>query len=201
MLKRFWRQFLLDLGEMEGEYRAFHLRDDIRQSIFYILIATVSVVSMLGTDAILYKGQPGPFLGMLFYRLIFAFVSLLVILVIRRTMKVNVYDRFLMGWLSFVILFLLLFNFTRPINFLTTSYDVILPLAIYIISPLKIFRSFALVFGFSIGILYIDYFHKTGIDAATLNMVFISQLIVHVIGLTSSIQIQSYRRKSYKAYI
>jgi diguanylate cyclase (GGDEF)-like protein len=201
MLTRLWRQFLLDLGEMEGEYRAFHLRDDIRQSIFYILIATVSVVSMIGTDAVLYKDQPGPFLEMLLYRLLFAFVSMLVILAIRRTMKVNVYDWFLMGWLSFVILFLLLFNFTRPINFLTTSYDVILPLAIYIISPLKIFHSFALVFGFSIGILYIDYFHKTGIDAATLNMVFISQLIVHIIGLTSSIQIQSYRRKSYRAYI
>jgi diguanylate cyclase (GGDEF)-like protein len=107
----------------------------------------------------------------------------------------------MMAWLCFVILFLLLFNFTRPTNFLTTAYDVILPLAIYIISPLKIFYTLALGIGFSAGILYIDYFHKTGIDPATQNMILVSQLIVHVIGLTSSIQIQSYRRKSYKAYI
>ena len=32
-------------------------------------------------------------------------------------------------------------------------------------------------------------------------MVLISQLIVHMIGLTSRLQIQSYRRKSFRAYI
>jgi diguanylate cyclase (GGDEF)-like protein len=107
----------------------------------------------------------------------------------------------MMAWLSFVILFLLLFNFTRPSHFLTSAYDVILPLAIYMISPLKIPYSFALAFGFSVGILYIDYFYKTGIDPATLNMVLVAQSIVHILGLTSSAQIQSYRRKSFRAYI
>jgi diguanylate cyclase (GGDEF)-like protein len=201
MLKRFLRQFLLDLGEMEGEYRAFHLKDDIRQSSFYIIIAIVSVVSMIGADAILYKGRSDLLLWMILYRGGFVLISILVLIAIRGTFKVKVYDWLMMGWLCFVILFLLLFNFTRPAYFITASYDVILPLAIYIISPLKIFYSFALAFGFSTGILYIDYFHKAGIDPATLNMVLFAQLIVHIIGLTSSIQIQSYRRKSFRAYI
>jgi diguanylate cyclase (GGDEF)-like protein len=194
-------QFLLDLGEMEGEYRAFHRKDDIRQSSFYIIIATLSVLSMLGTDAVLYRDRPDLFLWMILYRGGFALVCILIMIAIRRSRRVRVYDRLMMAWLCFVILFLLLFNFTRPTNFLTTAYDVILPLAIYIISPLKIFYTLALGIGFSAGILYIDYFHKTGIDPATQNMILVSQLIVHVIGLTSSIQIQSYRRKSYKAYI
>ena len=107
----------------------------------------------------------------------------------------------MMAWLCFVTLFLLLFNFTRPAHFLTTAYDVILPLAIYIISPLKIFYTFVMAFAFSTGILYIEYFHKTGVDIDTLNMVLIGQIIAHMIGLTSSIQIQSYRRKSFRAYI
>jgi diguanylate cyclase (GGDEF)-like protein len=201
MLKRFLRQFLLDLGEMEGEYRAFHLKDDIRQSSFYIIIAIISVVSMIGADVGLYKNRPDLFLWMILYRGGFAFVSTLVLIAIRRTGKVKAYDRLMLGWLCFVILFLLLFNFTRPAGFLTIAYDVILPLAIYIISPLKIFYSFALAFGFSIGILYIDFFHKAGVDPATLNMVLFAQFLVHVIGLTSSIQIQSYRRKSFRAYI
>jgi diguanylate cyclase (GGDEF)-like protein len=201
MLKRFLRQFLLDLGEMEGEYRAFHLKDDIRQSSFYIIIAIVSVVSMIGADVRLYNDQPSLLLWMILYRGGFVLISILVLIAIRGTVKVKVYDRLMLGWLCFVILFLLLFNFTRPADFITASYDVILPLAIYIISPLKFFYSFALSFGFSIGILYIDFFHKTGIDSATLDMVLFAQLIVHVIGLTSSIQIQSYRRKSFRAYI
>ena len=201
MLRKFWRQFLLDLGELEGDYRIFHLRDDKRQSSFYIIMAALSVAGMLGADAVLYKDRPGLFLWMGLYRAGFVLICFLVVIAIRKADKVRIYDRLMLGWLCFVILFLLLFNFTRPTNFLTTAYDVILPLAIYIISPLKISYSFALAFGFSAGILYIDYFHKTGIDPATLHMILIAQLIVHIIGLTSSVQVQSYRRKSFKAYI
>jgi len=201
MLQKFLHQFLLDLGELEGDYRTFYLKDDIRQSSFYIVIATISVLSMIAKDAALYQARPDLALWLIFYRTGFALVSILVLIAIRRTVNVKVYDRLMRGWLAFVILFLLLFNFTRPVNFLTASYDVILPLSIYIVSPLKIFHSFALAFGFSTGILYIDYFYKTGIDPATLDMVFVAQLLVHIIGLSSSIQIHSYRRKSFRAYI
>lgn len=201
MLKKFLRQFLLDLGELEGDYRIFYLKDDKRQSSLYIVMAVVGVAAMLGADAVIYRDHPDLLLWMSLYRAGFAFVSLLVIIAIHKTTRVRTYDRLMLGWLCFVVLFLLLFNFTRPADFLTTSYDVILPLAIYIISPLKVFYSLALGFGFSAGILYIDFFQKTGIDPATLNMILIAQFIVHIIGLTSSIQVQSYRRKSFRAYI
>ena len=201
MFKRFLRQFLLNLGEMEGEYRVFHLKDDLNQSRFYILIATLSVLGMLGTDAVLYRDYPSLILWLLLYRAGFALVSILVMAALWKTVKVRVYDRLMLGWMSFTILFLLLFNFTRPADFLTTSYDVILPFAIYIISPLRIFQSLVLAVSFSTGTLYIDFFHKTGVDPATLNMVLVSQLIVHLLGLGSAIQIQSYRRKSFKAYL
>jgi diguanylate cyclase (GGDEF)-like protein len=186
---------------MEGEYRAFHLRDDINQTTFYILIASISVLAMLGTNGVLYQGRPDLVFWRVAYRLGFVIISILVFIVLRRTRKLRVFDRLMLGWLSLVVIFLLLANFTSPVDFLTTAYDVILPFAIYIIPPLKIFYSLALAVGFSAGTLYIDFFHKTGVDPATLNMVIVAQLIVHVIGLGSSIQIQSYRRKSYKAYI
>lgn len=200
MLKRFLGQFLLDLGDMEGEYRAYHLRDDIRQSSFYILITIASLLIMPAADTVFYRDRPDLFLRMLFYRMGFVAVSALILFAIRRTNKVRVYDRLMLLWLALVSLFLLLYNFTRPADFITASYDVILPFAIYIVSPLRIFYSFALAFGFSVGTLYVDFFHKTGIDPATLNMVVIAQSIVHVIGLGIGIQIQSYRRKSFKAY-
>ncbi|MGZ9235091.1 MAG: GGDEF domain-containing protein, partial [Anaerolineales bacterium] len=158
-------------------------------------------LGMLGTDAVLYKDRPDLVLWLLVYRAGFALVSILVMAALWKTVKVRVYDRLMLGWMSFAVLFLLLFNFTRPEDFLTTSYDVILPFAIYIISPLKIFQSLVLAVSFSTGTLYIDFFHKTGIEPATLNMVLISQMIVHVLGLGSAVQIQSYRRKSFKAYL
>jgi diguanylate cyclase (GGDEF)-like protein len=201
MFKRFLGQFLLDLGDMEGEYRAFHLKDDLKQSRFYVLIATLSVLSILGSDAVLYRDRQDLILWLLLAGVGFALISFLMMAALRKTVKVRAYDRLMRWWMSFVVLFFLLFNFTRPTDLLTPSYDVILPFAIYIISPLKIFDSFVLAFGFSTGTLYIDFFHKAGIEPAILNMVLVSQLITHVLGLGSAAQIQSYRRKSYKAYV
>ena len=57
MLKKFWRQFLLDLGDLEGDYRIYHLKDDKRQSIFYIIFATLSVAGMVGADAMRFQGR------------------------------------------------------------------------------------------------------------------------------------------------
>ncbi len=201
MLKKFRHQFLLDLGEMEGEYRASHLRDDIRQSTLYILIAIISVLSMIGTDSLVDNASTNVRMWLTISRSAFAVISGLVMVAIWRTVKVKVYDQLMLVWLFLTILFLLLFNYTRPTGFLTTSYDVILPFAIYIISPLKVLYSLLLAAGFSAGTIYIDFFHKTGIDPAMLNMVIVSQVIVHVLGLGSGIQIQSYRRKSFRAFM
>ena len=201
MLNRFKSWFLIDLGEMEGDYRVFHLRDDIAQSILYISIAILSVLSMIRMDALLYKDRPDLFMGLVVYRSGYIFVSLLIMAAIRKIGKVRIYDRLMLVWLSLTIFSLLLFNFIRPANFLNTPYDVIVPFAIYIVSPLKVLYTIALALSFSAGTLSIGYFYKTGIDPTTLRAVFTAQVIVNILGLLSSLQIQSYRRKSFKAYI
>jgi diguanylate cyclase (GGDEF)-like protein len=201
MLNRFKSWFLIDLGEMEGDYRVFHLRDDIAQSILYISIAILSVLSMIRMDALLYKDSPDLFMGLVVYRSGYIFVSLLIMAAIRKIGKVRIYDRLMLVWLSLTIFSLLLFNFIRPANFLNTPYDVIVPFAIYIVSPLKVLYTIALALSFSAGTLSVDYFYKTGIDPTTLRAVFTAQVIVNILGLLSSLQIQSYRRKSFKAYI
>jgi diguanylate cyclase (GGDEF)-like protein len=155
---------------------------------------------MLAADTMFYQERPDLLLWMSSFRMGFIAVSALLLIALRRTRKVKTYDRLMLLWLVLVSLFLLLYSFTRPAYFITASYDVLLPFAVYIISPLQIVYTFALAFGFSVGTLYIDFFHKTGVDRGTLNMVLIAQLIVHVIGLGIGIQIQSYRRKSFKAY-
>jgi len=58
-----------------------------------------------------------------------------------------------------------------------------------------------LVLVFSVCTLYINYFVKVGMDPIDLNMAVAAQVIVHVLGLGSALQTQTYRRKSFKAYI
>jgi diguanylate cyclase (GGDEF)-like protein len=197
MLKRFQSRFLVNLREMEGDYRVFHLKDDIAQSTLYISVAILSVLCMIFLDVLLYKDRPDYFWGLIIYRGVYVLVSLLVIAVIRKTTKVRIYDRLMLAWLSFTIFSLFLFNFTRSTNLLNTTYDVIIPFAIYILSPLKILYTIGLAFGFSIGTLSIDYFYKPAAFSTALT----AQIIVHILGLVSALQIQSYRRRSFKAYM
>src|ERR1044071_8084898 len=121
MLKRFLSRFLVDLGEMEGDYRVFHLKDDIAQSTLYIFVAILSVLSMIFTDVLFYKNRPDSFWGLTIYRGGYILISLLIIAIIRKTSKVRIYDRLILAWLSFTILSLLFFNFMRPASLLNTT--------------------------------------------------------------------------------
>src|SRR5512137_101209 len=100
MFRIFLRQFLTDLGEMEGDYRVFYLKDDIAYSTLYISIAILGVLSMIGMDALLFKGQSALFMGLMIARGVFTFVSILVIVVLWKTSKVRIFDRIILGWLS-----------------------------------------------------------------------------------------------------
>jgi diguanylate cyclase (GGDEF)-like protein len=131
----------------------------------------------------------------------FVLLTLVFIFAILRTTKVRVFDRIVSGWIFLTLLILLLFNFTRPANYLTTAFDIIFPFAIYTLSPLKLIYNVALAVGFSTGTLYVDYAFKSGVDPILLNTATAAQLIVHALGLGSALQIQTYRRMSFRAYI
>ena len=201
MFKGFFSQILTDLGELEGDYRVFHLKNDIAQIILSFSIASISMVGMLRTDALLFSAWPDLFMKMALYRVGFILVSLVVMFAISKTTKVRIFDRLVLGWISFAVLSILLFNFTRPANYLTTAFDIIVPFAIYALSPLKLFQNIMLAFAYSVGTLYIDHVFKIGVDPLTLSAATAAQFVVHALGLGSALQIQSYRRRSFKAYM
>lgn len=201
MLKGFFSQILIDLGELEGDYRVFHLKNDIAQIILSFSITSISMLGALGTDALLFTGRPDLFMKMALYRAGFILVSVVVMFAIKKITKVRIFDRLVLGWISFAVLSILLFNFTRPANYLTTAFDIIVPFAIYALSPLKLFQNIMLAFAYSVGALYIDHVFKIGVDPLTLSAATAAQFVVHALGLGSMLQIQSYRRRSFKAYM
>src|SRR4029078_10902217 len=79
MLKRFQSRFLIHLGEMEGDYRVFHLKDDVSQSTLYISIAILSVLSTIRMDGLVDKSSPSLVIGSIVYRGIYILISLLII--------------------------------------------------------------------------------------------------------------------------
>jgi diguanylate cyclase (GGDEF)-like protein len=201
MFKGFFSQILVDLGDMEGDYRVFNLKNDIAQSILSLMIASLSILGMLRMDAWYLRNEPDLLMKLTVYRVGFVLVSLLVVFAITRIRKVRLYDRLILGWVFCAILFFVLSNFTRPMNYLTTASDIIVPFAIYVLSPFKVLYSIALAFGFSMGTLYVDHFFKSGVDPILLSAATSAQIVVHALGLGSALQIQSYRRRSFRAYM
>lgn len=201
MLNRILSQFLVDLGEMEGDYRVFYLKDDIAYSSLYISIAILGTVSMFTLDSLLYPDRLDLDLWLILLRGGYIIVSILVISAIRKTNKVRAYDRLVLTWILITIFFLLLLKFTHPSQFLRPAFYIIVPIAIYVFSPFKVIHNVVLGLVFSAGTLLIDYFYRLQVDPLVWNTVIPSQLVGHAVGFIAGLQIQSYRRKSFKAYI
>jgi diguanylate cyclase (GGDEF)-like protein len=128
-------------------------------------------------------------------------VSLLIVRAIRKITRVRTYDRLFIAWVLISICFLLSLKFTRPANFLRPSFYIIVPLAIYIFSPFKIRQTVALALVYSTGTLLIDYFYWSEVDPLVWNTIIPAQFIGHALGSVAALQIQSYRRTSFRAYI
>ena len=201
MLKRIWSDLRVELGETEDDYRLFYLQDDIAYSILYISIAILIVFSMFRVDALLYPGKPYMTSSLFLYRGGYILLSVLLILALRLTNKASRYDRLVMGWMLLTILFLLYVNLTRPANFLNTWFDTIVPLAIYMFLPSRMIYNILLALTFSLGTLYINYFHKIEMGALAWNNTITAQLVAHALGLVAGLQIRSHRRRSFQAYI
>jgi diguanylate cyclase (GGDEF)-like protein len=201
MFRRFFSESMTDLGELEGDYRAFHLRNDIDLSLLSYLIASISILGMLLTDAMIFKDAPDLFNFMVFSRIGYVLITIPVMVATLHSTKVRTFDRLIAGWLLFTVVYLVLINYVRPTDFSTSAFAIIVPFAIYLLSPLKITTNFLLAFCFSFGIFVIEYFLKATTASIPWTGAFAAQLVVHTLGLGSSMQLQSYRRKSFKAYI
>ena len=201
MFRKLSSQILIDLRELEGDYRVFNLQIDKAQSVLGMIIAGVGIFSMLWMDRLLFTGSPGLISGMLIARSCYVLITALFIYAVGQTNRVRIFDRLILGWLSLTVLFMLIFNFIRPVSYQSTAFDAIVIFSIYALSPLQLRQNLLLVLGYSAGILFINYLFKTGTDPLTLDVTVSAQVIVHVLGLGSALQMQSYRRKSFKAYI
>lgn len=201
MFKRFFNESTTDLGELEGDYRAFHLKNDIGLSLLSYLIASISILGMLLTDAVVFQDAPILFNWMMISRIGYVLITIPVMIATLHSSKVRTFDRLIAGWLFFTVIYLVAVNYIRPSDFSTSAFAIIVPFAIYLLSPLKITTNFSLAFFFSFGIFIIEYFIKVNTNSIPWTGALAAQLVVHTLGLGASLQLQSYRRKSFKAYI
>lgn len=201
LFNRFFGDILTDLGPLEGDYRFSQLQSDISQSILYMVIVAIGNLSLLLVDFKMFQGAASLMGGMVIFRVGYLIVTALFGFFLNRTTRVRVFDRLVFSWILLTVFYIVLISFTRPANYVSVSFDIIVPFAIYVLSPLRVRQIIGLALGFSVVSLYTAFFYKTGVDPVILSVTAAAQVIVHALGLIACLQTQTYRRKSYQAYI
>src|SRR6185503_14450981 len=104
-------------------------------------------------------------------------------------------------WIAVTMLSLLMLNLARPANYLAPVFDIITIFAIYVLSPLKFQQNVLLALCFSLATLLMYLFVKVEVDPAIRNGAIAAHFVVHTLGLSAAVQVQSYRRRSFKAFM
>lgn len=201
MFKKLLGQNLVNLQEMEGDYRASSLSIDKAQSILYMGIANIGGISMLRVDWLFFKDTPDIFWQIVASRGLFLLFTAVIIFAMNKTNRVRIFDQLALIWIMVTMLSLLISNFTRPENYLAPVFDIVTIFAVYVLSPLTFRQNVTLTVCFSICTLFVYFFVKVGVNPITLNVAATAQFIVHMLGIVAALQVQSYRRKSYKAFV
>jgi diguanylate cyclase (GGDEF)-like protein len=201
MLRKLASQILLDLKDMEGDYRASNLQIDKAQSILYMIIVNLSAVGILVVDLLFLRDRLDLFWQMVAYRSAFILFTVIIIIAMMKTDRVRVFDQLALAWIIMTMLSLLLLNLARPANYLAPVFDIITIFAIYVLSPLKFQQNLLLALCFSLCTLLMYVYVKVGVDPATRNGAIAAQFVVHTLGMGAALQLQSYRRRSFKAFI
>lgn len=201
IFKRLWSQILLDLRELEGDYRASNLLVDKAQTIVYMIIASLGVLGMLAVDFLVYADAPRQIWQMMAYRGGFILFTVLVTFAINWTSRVRVFDRLVLGWTLVVIVALFLLDFSYPANYQTAVFDIIAIFAVYVLSPLTFQQNLFLAMCISAGTLLIRFFLNDDIEPVALTVITVAQVIVHTLGIGAALQLHSYRRRSFKAFV
>ena len=125
MFKRLFGQILLHLGDLEDEFRLFHLRDDIAMFIITAVCMLLANVIMLRVDFILYQTSMDLFYLMIPFRSIQILLSGFFLFMVRRTKQVQKFDLLVFSWLLLNVIYFSLFSFTRPADYLATTFDLL----------------------------------------------------------------------------
>jgi len=200
MIKKWFGKILLDLGDLEGEFRQFHLRDTINFYTIAAIAMAAANLAMLSIDTLFIDGNRVAFLWLLAFRSSYVAFTVGCLLLARRTTWYKTLDTYTFGWLLVTNIYFISFNFIRPGDYLTTNVDVLLVFGIYVLSSLRIDKVTLLTFTFSIGSLFVVYYYKTDVSIITRSILLWIHIFVQVIGLVSAIQIQTYRRRAFLAY-
>lgn len=163
-----------------------------------MLIANMAMIYM---DMGFTKGNSQQFLFSVFIRIFFSLFTLGAIIVAQRNPSSARMETVVSVWVFIASLYYLLFNYLRPASHLTTSVDIIFIFSVYVFFGYRLKWLMPTMILFSAISIALTLFLKSDVPLVVRAMTAAMHVLVQGIGLLAALQAQSFRRKTFLAYI
>lgn len=192
--------FLVDLGDLENEYRLHHLSDDAAQSRIAYYLWLVSSITLVYFDYLV-LGPTRAFATILSVRLIFACTLIGSLLIFRRIRTVRHYDWMTLGVSLVMAAFVYSINASRPPDYFANFVlDILFPLSMYLVVRNRLlFCTFA-AFAFSAADLFSLIVDRYDAPPMIRNVVIVSHVLANIMGFLVAAEINSFRRRAFQLY-
>lgn len=183
--------------QIEQEFRSAFLQSD--KLIARIIIAGAIFIGLFSIVTDSFSGAEYNYLQGIYlstFALIFFNLMLLGLLIF--THKYRHFDIIVTIWWLCVILTVTIGNFLYPPEmFIHVVFDIMIPVAIYLLIPIGLITQFCLAILFTVANLMILFSIKTGVTETDTAFILLSYITVHLLGLISCWQIHLSRRKLF----
>jgi diguanylate cyclase (GGDEF)-like protein len=196
---RLLRRLEPPLEGLEDQYRQHYLAADVRQALFFVLIVVLASLAFIPIDIGLLREQPLVMGLTLALRIGVILISAALVPLLRRVREPARYDRMLLAYSLVASAGQGLSALTRPANYYGTStFEIVLVLYFYLLVPNVLpnrLLSAGLTSAFSLATL----FFAREFSLLYWSSIPVALFGVHLVGFTSSIRANAYRRQEYRA--
>ncbi len=192
--------FLIDLGDLESEYRLHHLADDAAQSRIAYLLWLISSLTLIYFDYLV-LGPSRELAAMVAVRLIYTCTIIAAIMFMRRVTNVRTYEWMTLGISLVMAAYVYAINASRPPDYFANFVlDILFPLSMFLVIPNRLLFSTISAcgfFAFDLVSLFID---RQGVPPMFRNVVVVSNVLAIILGFLVAARVNSFRRRAYRLY-
>jgi len=200
-IQKFIKDVMPDLKEHEGAFREFYLHSTMSMLLVAGIFVFIANMAMIYMDFGFAQGDRDKFLFSVSMRAAFSLFTMGVLIVSQWKPSPRKVEIVAFIWVFAAAAYFLFINYLRPANHLTTSVDILFIFSVYVFFGFRLKWLCLTMVLFSIISVALTLFMKSDVLPTVRAMTAGVHILVQVVGLLAALQIQSFRRKAFLAYV
>lgn len=193
------RMAMFSSADMEEKFRRHHLHNEKKSLASAVWVMAPPTLVFSYSDYILFQFKSTFFL-LLSVRLLFLVTGFIIYMILKRDIRIKVFDGLLLYWWLSLAAMILFVNTTRPNTYVhNTAIDILVVFAIYVSIPSRLVNLATAALIFSSANMMVILVVKTGLTPLSMVVLTISYLLANSMGMLVSYRFHVYRRLEFAA--